>query len=94
MKTLNNLTMACAMSLGLASNAMAGDLTVYTAIEAEDLKKYAAAFNADHPDITINWVRDSTGIVTAKLLAEKDNPQADVIWGLAEIGRASCRERV
>ncbi|MGI9463721.1 MAG: putative 2-aminoethylphosphonate ABC transporter substrate-binding protein, partial [Aestuariivirgaceae bacterium] len=29
------------------------------------------------------WVRDSTGIVTAKLLAEKDNPQADVVWGLA-----------
>ncbi len=83
MRTFTKLTMACAMSLGLASNALAGDLTVYTAIEAEDLKKYAAAFNADHPDITINWVRDSTGIVTAKLLAEKDNPQADVIWGLA-----------
>jgi iron(III) transport system substrate-binding protein len=28
-------------------------------------------------------VRDSTGIVTAKLLAEKNNPKADVIWGLA-----------
>ena len=35
------------------------------------------------PDIEIKWVRDSTGIVTAKLLAEKDNPQADVVWGLA-----------
>ena len=58
-------------------------LTVYTAVEAEDLKRYAAAFNEDHPDIEINWVRDSTGIVTAKLLAEKNNPQADVIWGLA-----------
>jgi iron(III) transport system substrate-binding protein len=59
------------------------ELTVYTAVEAEDLKRYAAAFNQDHPDIEIKWVRDSTGIVTAKLLAEKDNPQADVIWGLA-----------
>jgi len=59
------------------------ELTVYTAVEAEDLKKYAARFNEDHPDIKINWVRDSTGIVTAKLLAEKENPQADVIWGLA-----------
>ncbi|MCF6233465.1 MAG: putative 2-aminoethylphosphonate ABC transporter substrate-binding protein [Rhodobacteraceae bacterium] len=83
MKMLAKLTMVGAMGLGLATNAMGGELTVYTAIEAEDLKKYAAAFNADHPDITINWVRDSTGIVTAKLLAEKDNPQADVIWGLA-----------
>jgi len=59
------------------------ELTVYTAVEAEDLARYAETFNASHPDITINWVRDSTGIVTAKLLAEKDNPQADVVWGLA-----------
>ena len=40
------------------------DLTVYTAVEAEDLQKYAARFNEDHPDININWVRDSTGIYT------------------------------
>lgn len=58
-------------------------LTVYTAIEADQLKGYQEAFNADHPDIQINWVRDSTGIVTAKLLAEKNNPQADIVWGLA-----------
>lgn len=28
-------------------------------------------------------MRDSTGIITAKLLAEKDRPQADAVWGLA-----------
>jgi len=70
-------------SMTLAAQINAAELTVYTAVEAEDLTRYAEAFNADHPDITINWVRDSTGIVTAKLLAEKNNPQADVIWGLA-----------
>jgi iron(III) transport system substrate-binding protein len=70
-----------AMSSSMAVSA--GELTVYTAVEAEDLKKYAAKFNEDYPDIKINWVRDSTGIVTAKLLAEKNNPQADVVWGLA-----------
>jgi len=59
------------------------ELSVYTAIEADDLKRYAEAFNAVHPDIKVNWVRDSTGIITAKLLAEKDNPHADVVWGLA-----------
>jgi iron(III) transport system substrate-binding protein len=67
----------------LTGQAGAAELTVYTAVEAEDLQKYAERFNKDHPDIEINWVRDSTGIVTAKLLAEKDNPQADVVWGLA-----------
>lgn len=78
------LAAAClALSSAVGSVLADTNLTVYTAVEAEDLKKYAARFNEDHPDIKIKWVRDSTGIVTAKLLAEKDNPQADVIWGLA-----------
>nr|WP_319948596.1 putative 2-aminoethylphosphonate ABC transporter substrate-binding protein [uncultured Shimia sp.] len=68
----------------MATSAMAEtELTVYTAVEAEDLARYAATFNESNPDIKINWVRDSTGIITAKLLAERDNPQADVVWGLA-----------
>ena len=76
--------LAAALAFGLSHATFAAtELTVYTAVEAEDLKKYAARFNEDHPDIKINWVRDSTGIVTAKLLAEKENPRADVIWGLA-----------
>lgn len=58
-------------TVSMAAHAAKTELTVYTAIEAEDLKKYAARFNEEHPDIKINWVRDSTGIVTAKLLAEK-----------------------
>jgi iron(III) transport system substrate-binding protein len=58
-------------------------LTVYTALEVEQLKAYKEAFEKQNPDIEIKWVRDSTGIVTAKLLAEKDRPQADVVWGLA-----------
>jgi iron(III) transport system substrate-binding protein len=61
----------------------AAELTVYTAIEADQLKGYEQAFEAAHPDIDIGWVRDSTGIVTAKLLAEKANPRADVVFGLA-----------
>ncbi len=69
---------------GMGFKAQAAEtLTVYTAVEAEDLKKYAKRFNEDHPDIKIKWVRNSTGIVTAKLLAEKNNPKADVVWGLA-----------
>ena len=69
--------------VALAGTAQAAELTVYTALEADDLKRYATEFNKQHPDIKIKWVRDSTGIVTAKLMAEKDNPQADVVWGLA-----------
>lgn len=83
MFSLKKFALAAMLGAAMSTQALAVDLTVYTAIEAEDLKRYAAAFNEDHPDIKINWVRDSTGVITAKLLAEKNNPQADVIWGLA-----------
>lgn len=83
MKKLKSLALGVA-GIALASAAFAEtELTVYTALEAEILPRYAEMFNQDHPDIKINWVRDSTGVVTAKLLAEKNNPQADVVWGLA-----------
>jgi iron(III) transport system substrate-binding protein len=66
-----------------AAAAGAADLTVYTALEADLLPVYKKSFEAANPDIRINWVRDSTGVITAKLLAEKDNPQADVVLGTA-----------
>jgi iron(III) transport system substrate-binding protein len=58
-------------------------LLVYTALETDQLKAYKDAFEASVKDVEIRWVRDSTGIITAKLLAEKANPQADVVLGLA-----------
>ncbi len=58
-------------------------LLVYTALEADQMKAYADGFNKVVPNIEIQWVQDSTGVITARLLAEKANPQADVIWGLA-----------
>src|SRR5499426_3433748 len=57
-------------------------ITVYTALENDQLGPYKEAFEKANPDVEIAWVRDSTGVVTAKILAEKDNPRADVIWGL------------
>jgi len=76
--------MASALLLSLGyGGACAGELTVYTALEADQMKPYKDAFEAANSGITINWVRDSTGVVTAKLLAEKAAPVADVVMGLA-----------
>src|SRR5262245_11052191 len=58
-------------------------LLVYTALETDQLKAYKESFEKGNPSIEIKWVRDSTGIITAKLLAEKANPQADVVMGVA-----------
>ncbi len=83
-KFLKNISMgAAAIGLFAASSVQAEDLTVYTAVEADELAGFKKAFETDNPGITINWIRDSTGIVTSKLMAEKNNPKADVVWGLA-----------
>ncbi|ATF15033.1 putative 2-aminoethylphosphonate ABC transporter substrate-binding protein [Brevibacillus sp. HB1.2] len=65
------------------STTASGEITVYTALEDDQIKTYLESFKAKYPDVKVNIVRDSTGIITAKLLAEKDNPQADVVWGTA-----------
>ncbi|WP_445115913.1 putative 2-aminoethylphosphonate ABC transporter substrate-binding protein [Acinetobacter sp. WZC-1] len=58
-------------------------ITVYTAVEADQLKLYQQDLHKAYPELKVNWVRDSTGVITAKLLAEQNNPQADVVFGLA-----------
>ena len=64
-----------------ALTAQAGQLTVYSSASADTLKLYADNFGKSHPTIKVNWVRDSTGIMQARLMAEKDNPRADVVFG-------------
>lgn len=74
----------CALVVLGAGSAQAQQttLTVYTTTASEDLGRYRDRFNKAHPNIKINWVRDSTGTIAAKLMAEKANPQADVIHAL------------
>ncbi|KUM04695.1 putative 2-aminoethylphosphonate ABC transporter substrate-binding protein [Chromobacterium subtsugae] len=79
-----------AVAIGLAVSGLLSPLayakttlTVYTALEADQVKDYKEAFEKANPDIDIRWVRESTGIITAKLLSEKNHPQADAVWGLA-----------
>ena len=75
-----------AVALAVASGAALAQKTqllVYTALETDQLKAYEQGFYREVNDVEIRWVRDSTGVITAKLLAEKANPQADVIMGVA-----------
>jgi len=66
------------------------ELVVYTAMEIDELTVYQKAWETKYPDIRLKIVRDSTGIMTAKLLAEKNNPKADVVWALAATSLLHC----
>ena len=86
---MKRLAVAAAFAL-LAFPALAQktQLLVYTALETDQLKAYEQGFYREVNDVEIRWVRDSTGVIIAKLLAEKANPQADVVMGVAASGLA------
>lgn len=58
------------------------ELVVYTSLETDETEEYIKAAEAS-TGLKINWTRFSTGVVGAKLLAERKNPQADVVYGWA-----------
>ncbi len=58
-------------------------VVVYTSLETEEVVEYLKAANKDLPDLEIQSIRLSTGELGARMLAEKDNPQADCVWGWA-----------
>ena len=75
---------AAALMLVLSSAVMAQTkLTVYTALENDQLAPYKAEIEKAVPGVQVVWVRDSTGVITARFLAEKANPKADMVLGLA-----------
>ena len=77
-----NLLFAAALLLG-CSIARAGEITVYTALEEDDVRVYLAEFAKAKPNIKVNLLRLSTGDLIARIVAEKANPRHDVIWGTA-----------
>jgi iron(III) transport system substrate-binding protein len=85
-------TLTAAAAVGILAvapvSAQKTTLTVYTALETDQLKAYQEGFNKAYPDIELQWVRDSTGVITAKLLAEKAAPKADVVMGVAATSMA------
>lgn len=61
----------------------AGEVVLYTALEEDETADYLELAEREMPNLNIKWVRYSTGEVMAKLIAEQDNPQADLIYGTA-----------
>src|SRR5690349_19520195 len=59
------------------------EITVYSALPADIIQGYLTAFQAEHPEIKVTLVNKVTLLIADQLMAEQDDPQADVIWGLA-----------
>src|SRR5206468_11251953 len=77
---------ACALAAMLTvapASAQRTKLTLYTALENDQLWPFKQAIEAAVPEVEVVWVRDATGVITARFFAEKDNPRADIVLGLA-----------
>jgi len=84
MKRVSFLLFALAMIFVLTGVGMAKErVIVYTSLENEEVVDYLAFAKKDVPGLDIRAIRLSTGELGARMLAEKDNPQADCIWGWA-----------
>lgn len=80
MKTIVSAAALVAASL-FAIPASAANLVLYTSQPNEDAQATVDGFMAANPDIKVDWVRDGTPKIMAKLRAEirAGNPVADVL---------------
>ncbi len=67
----------------IGSAAAKSKVVVYTSLENEEVVDYLKMAKNQLPDLDIQAIRLSTGELGARMLAEKDNPQADCVWGWA-----------
>lgn len=94
------LALALVLPLVLPFAAAADTLKLYTSQPNEDAQKTVEAFQAAHPDVTVDWVRDGTTQLMARLAAETaaGAPSPDVLLiadtvtleGLAQQGRLAA----
>jgi iron(III) transport system substrate-binding protein len=93
MKRLLYALHAAVLGLMLApSAAVAQQLVLYTASNEEIEKAVVDAFKQAHPEITVETINMSTGPITQRLIAEKANPQADVVWMVNDIALKQLKD--
>ena len=79
---MRTLIAALVIAAGISPTlAMEGKLVLYTSQPNTDAQQTADAFMAKYPGVTVEWVRDGTPKVMAKLAAEFEagQPQPDVL---------------
>ena len=98
---MSRFLLATTLALTLPTLAGAQTLTLYTSQPNEDAQKTVDAFTAANPDITVEWVRDGTTKLMARVAAETEagQPQADVLLisdtvtleGMAQAGQLALQ---
>ena len=70
-----------------------GTVVLYTAANEMIEAALIEGFQQRYPGVNIERVNISSGPITARIIAEMSNPQADVIWGLYESYQKALKEK-
>ena len=71
-----------------ADEPITGTLTIYTTMGEEQTNAYLRLFRGAYPGVEVTVVTMDISPLLQQLLAEKEDPQADVIWGLSATAMA------
>jgi iron(III) transport system substrate-binding protein len=78
-RTLSSMIAIAALCAMVGGAASARALVLYNASDSVNTP-LVEAFKKKHPDIDVKFVGGSTGPITERAIAEKANPQADVVY--------------
>ena len=85
------LAAACAPPGGSKKEA-SGELNLLCTPQVEWCEGMKAEFEKKYPNITVNFVRMSSGESLTRLRNEKDNPQFDIWWGGPVDGQIAAKQ--
>ena len=89
-----SLLMAMALLMAVCTGAMAATLNAYTVMPEKYASKVFEQFTKD-TGIKVNFIRFSSGEALARLVAERNNPQVDILLGgPADIYTAGQKDNV
>ena len=64
-----------------ASNDLGKSLVLYSTMTENDINNLLSGFSKKYPGIAVEVVNGSAGELVARIRAEKNNPQGDLMWG-------------
>lgn len=88
MKKIVALLMIAALVFAFAScgekppvDSLSGTVVIYSTQTETDHEVFLEIFNKQYPNVQVEFINDSLGALVARVKAEKENPQGDIIFG-------------
>ena len=87
------LVLGAVLSAVFGAATVAEELVIYGSTPADEWAVYKAAFEAANPDITLTQLRDGSGVIIARVIAEQNSPTADVLFDVPATGIITLVEK-